>query len=91
MHEAIGPGGSGSPAKTSRESSSLDLAEDEQRSAKHAKRQRQKESRTPERQAHIDLNKMLRGYSFCLRVAHASTVLCQEEYYSAPGKNVGAA
>ena len=49
MQETIRPGGGGSPAKTSRETSSRDSAEDEQRSAKQAKRQRQKGTRTSEK------------------------------------------
>ena len=85
-HEAMKPGHGCSPAKSSRESNSTDIAEDEQRAAKQAKRQRQKERRSPEKQAQIDLNKALREYSFCLRVAYASTVLCPVQYYSAPGK-----
>ena len=51
---------------------------------KQAKRQRQKETRTPEQQAEIFKNKMAREYSFYLRVAFATTMKCPVEYYSAP-------
>ena len=51
-----------------------------------AKRQRQRESRTQEKQANIDSNNMQREYSFYLRVAFASIVRCPVEYYSTPGK-----
>ena len=53
---------------------------------KRAKRQRQKEERSPEKQAEIYKNKMMREYSFYLRVAYATTMKCPIEYYSAPDK-----
>ena len=41
---------------------------------KRAKRQRQKEERSPEEQAEIYRSKMMREYSFYLRVAYATTM-----------------
>ena len=77
-----GASGSGGPV--------ADAAKDEAAAAnqekKRLKRQRQKQEITPEAQEVIKLNKMQRGYSFCLRVSYISTMRCPVNYYSVPGE-----
>ena len=84
--EATSLGGGCQSAKTYRKDDVCDPVKFEKWTAKQAKGRRQRESRSAEGQANIDTNKFQREYSFYLRVAAASTVLCPVEYYSAPGK-----